>query len=129
MKIHLRDGLPLVSVALKYRHQQVALDDVLLDTGSASSVFSADRLLAIGLIYEPEDTVHRIRGVGGSEFVFSKQLDRLSLDDLALKDCLIEIGAMEYGVQLDGILGMDFLASVGAVIDLGRMEVRATDKR
>lgn len=129
MKIHLRDGLPLVGVALQYRHQQVALDDVLLDTGSVSSVFSADRLLAIGLIYEPEDTVHRIRGVGGSEFVFSKQIDRLSLDDLALEACRIEIGAMEYGVQLDGILGMDFLASVGAVIDLARMEVRTTNKQ
>lgn len=129
MKIHLRDGLPLVSVALQYRQEQMALNDVLLDTGSASSVFSADRLLTIGLIYEPEDTVHRIRGVGGSEFVFSKQLDRLSLDDLVLKDCRVEIGAMEYGVQLDGILGMDFLAPVGAVIDLARMEVRATQKQ
>lgn len=125
MKIHLRDGLPLISVTLQYRHEQMALNDVLLDTGSASSVFSADRLLTIGLIYEPEDTVHRIRGVGGSEFVFSKQLDRLSLDDLVLEDCRIEIGAMEYGVQLDGILGMDFLAPVGAVIDLGQMEIRA----
>lgn len=124
MRIRLRDGLPLVGVVLQYRSQRVAFDNVLLDTGSASSVFSADSLLALGVIYEPEDSVHRIRGVGGSEFVFSKQLDRLSLDALALDDCPIEVGAMEYGVEFDGILGMDFLASVGAVIDLGQMEIR-----
>jgi hypothetical protein len=35
---------------------------------------------------------------------------------------------MEYGVELDGILGMDYLASVGAVIDLGQMELRAANK-
>lgn len=127
MKIRLRDGLPWVSVTLQHQSQQAALNDVLLDTGSASSVFSADRLLAIGLIYEPEDIVHRIRGVGGSEFVFSKRLDRLSLDEMMQNDCFIEVGAMEYGFQLDGILGMDFLASVGAVIDLGKMEIRAGD--
>ena len=125
MNIRLRDGLPLVDVVLQYGSQQVALGDVLLDTGSASSVFSTDRLLAIGVKYEAEDTVHRIRGVGGSEFVFSKRLDRLSLDDLALDNCLIEIGAMDYGIEIDGILGMDFLASVGAVIDLGQMEIRS----
>lgn len=129
MKIRLRNGLPLVSVELQYRNQQTALGDVLLDTGSASSVFSTDRLLAIGVKYEPEDTVHRVRGVGGSEFVFSKRLDRISLNDLALDDCLVEVGAMDYGVELDGILGMDFLASVGAVIDLARTEVRAAKEQ
>ncbi len=36
---------------------------------------------------------------------------------------------MDYGVELDGILGMDFLASVGAVIDLARMEVRAAKEQ
>jgi len=126
MKIRLRDGLPLVAVTLQYHSQQIELEDVLLDTGSASSVFSADRLLAIDLKYEPDDPVHRIRGVGGSEFVFSKRVDRLTVDDMALNGLPVEIGAMAYGFLLDGILGLDFLVPVGAVIDLDRMEVMAS---
>ena len=35
----------------------------------------------------------------------------------------IEVGAMDYRFEIEGILGMDFLTSVGAVIDLSRMQV------
>jgi hypothetical protein len=38
-------------------------------------------------------------------------------------DFAIEVGAMDYGFSLDGIVGMDFLLQVGAVIDLSRLEV------
>ena len=31
---------------------------------------------------------------------------------------------MDYGFEIDGIIGMDFLTQVGAVIDLARLEVR-----
>lgn len=123
MKIALRHGLPFVSVTVGYRDRQLQLDDVLLDTGSAGTVFSADRLLAIDLLYEADDAVHRIRGVGGAEFVFSKRVDSLSLGDLQVNGFNVEVGAMDYGFELDGILGLDLLMHVGAVIDLAQMDV------
>ena len=123
MRIALRHGLPFVSVTVGYRDRQLQLDDVLLDTGSAETVFSADRLLAIDLLYEADDAVHRIRGVGGAEFVFSKRVDSLSLGDLQVNGFNVEVGAMDYGFELDGILGLDLLMHVGAVIDLAQMDV------
>lgn len=123
MRIALRHGLPFVSVTVGYRDRQLQLDDVLLDTGSAGTVFSADRLLAIDLLYEADDAVHRIRGVGGAEFVFSKRVDSLSLGDLQVNGFNVEVGAMDYGFELDGILGLDLLMYVGAVIDLAQMDV------
>jgi len=36
----------------------------------------------------------------------------------------IEVGAMDYGFAIDGIIGTDFLLQVGAVIDLSRLEIR-----
>jgi predicted aspartyl protease len=123
MKIRLRDGLPYVTVALTYRNRQLRLDSVLLDTGSAGSVFSVDKALTLGLQYEAEDAVHRIRGVGGSEFVFTKRVDQLALGELQAHHFEIEIGAMGYGFEVDGLVGMDFLTQVGAVIDLNRLEV------
>ena len=123
MKITLRHGLPFVSVTIAYRDRQLQLANVLLDTGSAGTVFSADRVLPIGLLYEADDAVHRIRGVGGAEFVFSKRVDSLSLGELSVADFNIEVGAMDYGFELDGILGLDFLTRVGAVIDLAQMDV------
>jgi hypothetical protein len=124
MTIRIQDGLPYVTITLQYRGQQLPLTNVLLDTGSAGTVFAADRVLALGLYYEANDPVHRIHGVGGAEFVFSKQVDQLSLGELHVRDFAIEVGAMDYGFTIDGIVGMDFLLQVGAVIDLSRLEVR-----
>ena len=95
-----------------------------MDTGSAGTIFSIDKLLAIGLKYAPDDAVHRIHGVGGTEFVFSKTVERLAVGNIYVDDFEIEVGAMNYGFAMDGIIGVDFLLSVGAIIDLAMMEVR-----
>ena len=123
MKIRLRDGLPYVMASITHHGKQLTLESVLLDTGSAGTVFPTDKVLAIGLQYEADDIVHRIRGVGGAEFVFAKKVDRLSLGELQGNDFEIEVGAMDYGLEIDGIVGMDFLTRVGAVIDLAKLEV------
>jgi len=121
-EIRICEGLPQVAMRLLYRDRRLDVENVLLDTGSASTIFSANRLLDIDLRCDPTDILNRIRGVGGTEFVFSKRIDRLSLGDLTVAEFEIEVGAMDYGFsfELDGILGMDFLEQVGAVIDLRR---------
>jgi hypothetical protein len=121
--MQVRDGLPYVTVTLQYRGQQLDLANVLLDTGSAGTLFPADQVLAVGLQYEADDLVQRIRGVGGAEFVFIKRIDRLSVGELQVSDFDIEVGAMDYGFAIDGIIGTDFLLQVGAVIDLSRLEI------
>jgi hypothetical protein len=37
----------------------------------------------------------------------------------------VEVGAMDYGLDLDGILGTDFLVATRAVVDLAAVEIRA----
>ncbi len=128
MKIQLRDSLPYVTASLTYRGQQLAFGNILLDTGSGGVIFAVDRVLAIGLTYEPDDMVHRIRGVGGAEFVFTKQIDCLAMGELRVNDFQIEIGAMDYGFEIDGIIGMDFLVQVGAIIDLAKLEMYPASK-
>ena len=40
------------------------------------------------------------------------------IDGHGLDDFEREIGAMDYGFEFGGILGMDFLRAAGAIIDL-----------
>ncbi len=61
MKIRLQSGLLYVAVTLAFRGKKLFLPEVVLDTGSAGSIFSADKLLAIGVVPEPSDTLRRIR--------------------------------------------------------------------
>jgi hypothetical protein len=66
--------------------------------------------------------IHLNRGVGGGvEFVFTKRVDRISVGELRVDGFEIEIGVMNYGFDIDGILGMDFLVRAGAVVNLGRV--------
>jgi len=123
MKIRIQGGLPYVTASLTFREQQLIIENVILDTGSASTIFSADKVSTIGLLLEPHDALRRIRGVGGAEFVFTKQINRLALGELQVNDFEIEVGAMAYGFDIEGIIGMDFLVQARAVIDLARLEV------
>jgi hypothetical protein len=124
MEIRVQDGLPYITASLSYRGQQITLDKVLLDTGSMGTIFSADKMDTIDLLPESDDRIRQIRGVGGKEFVFTKRIDGLTVGELQVGNFEIEVGAMEYGFEIDGIVGMDFLLQTGAVIDLTQMEIR-----
>lgn len=44
---------------------------------------------------------------------------------MKIPDFGIEVGAMEYGFPAEGILGLDYLLQIGALIDLQRLELRS----
>jgi hypothetical protein len=129
MKIRLEHGLAYVEAVLTFRGRSLFLRDTILDTGSSSTIFAADRLLEIGIVPEPSDALHRLRGVGGTEYAFTKRLDLLAVGDMEVPDFEIEVGAMDYGFPAEGILGLDYLLQTGALIDLRRLELRLPDLR
>jgi hypothetical protein len=59
MNIRIRDGLPYISVSLTHQGRSLTIKDVLIDTGSAGTLFSADTMLEIGVQLEPHDQVRR----------------------------------------------------------------------
>ncbi|OKP87047.1 hypothetical protein A3844_11155 [Paenibacillus helianthi] len=117
-------GLPFVSMIVVYRGKEIKLEKVLLDTGSASTLLNADVVQEIGMIPEGNDEVDIIRGVGGVEYVYTKYLDSITVGESTHKDFQVEIGNMDYGMEIDGILGFNFLKLAGAVIDVGAMELK-----
>ncbi|WP_438496108.1 retropepsin-like aspartic protease [Paenibacillus sp. IHBB 3054] len=117
-------GLPFVSMTVMFRGRELKLEKVLLDTGSSSTLLNADIVQEIGMVPEGNDIVDIIRGVGGVEYVYTKYLDSIIVDEAILKDFQVEIGNMDYGMEIDGILGFNFLKQAGAVIDTGEMQLK-----
>jgi hypothetical protein len=117
-------GLPFVSMTVVFRGRELKLEKVLLDTGSASTLLNADIVQEIGMVPEGNDIVDIIRGVGGVEYVYTKYLDSIIVDEAILKDFQVEIGNMDYGMEIEGILGFNFLKQAGAVIDTGEMQLK-----
>lgn len=126
MRLRLKDNLPFISITVVHQRRKIKIPNILVDTGSGGTILSADVLSKIGIAPQPEDTLHTIFGVGGSEVVFTRTVDKLKVGTFSIKQFEVEIGGMDYGFDIQGILGMDFLTSVGAIIDLEKTEISFT---
>ncbi|WJM08247.1 retropepsin-like aspartic protease [Paenibacillus sp. PK1-4R] len=123
MKISEFYGLPFTSIKLEFRGEVLQLEKVLLDTGSASTLLNADAVREVGMVPEEDDLVDIIRGVGGIEYVYTKSLDSITVDGTTINDFQVEIGNMDYGLEIDGILGFNFMKQTGVVINANLMEL------
>ncbi|HHW38017.1 MAG TPA: hypothetical protein GXX18_12360 [Bacillales bacterium] len=124
-KLIIQDGLLLADMELTFNGQLLHLQRVLVDTGSGSTVVSTDLAESIGIVAEENDMIYRISGVGGSEFVYSKKVDLVKLGDMKTEDFFLEIGAMNYGFDLDGIIGLDLLQQLKAVINIDELTLQS----
>ena len=129
MRLQLRDNLPFVGITVVHQRRKIKIPNILVDTGSGGTILSADVLSKIGIVPQPEDTLHTIFGVGGSEVVFTRTIDELKVGTYSVKQFEVEIGGMDYGFDIQGILGMDFLTTAGAKIDLEKMEIEFSKSR
>lgn len=123
MRLTIQESLSWVSATLCYNGNNLQFDKVLLDTGSASCIFAVDRVLGLGIEPELDDTLHTIRGVGGTEVVFTRRLQDLDVGDCQANDFEVEIGNMDYGFNVADIIDMDFLLRTQAIIDLKKHQI------
>lgn len=123
MQLQLRGELPFVTASLTFRGSTIEIPDVLVDTGAASTILNADCAAEAGVYLDPSDRLRVLRGVGGRELVFVRHVDRLAVGACGLDGFEVEIGEMDYGVSMGGILGMDFLRAAGAIIDLRQLRL------
>ncbi|HRV92078.1 MAG TPA: retropepsin-like aspartic protease, partial [Anaerolineae bacterium] len=113
MQLALKNDLPFATVMVNHQGETVTISNVLVDTGSATTIFSADMMALVHIVPSPEDILFTIRGVGGTEVVFTRTIERIQIAELSLSQFDVEIGGMDYGFDINGILGMDFLRQAG----------------
>jgi predicted aspartyl protease len=109
-----RHELVYVTATLTYRGTTVEIADVLVDTGAASTVINADLAADAGIYLGPTDQLRRMRGVGGHEHVFMRNVDRFAVGDHGLDGFDSRSARWTMASSLAGIMGMDFLRAAGA---------------
>lgn len=125
MKIELVNGLPIVPLVLTYNHKSIILNNVLLDTGCATTIFDTDSVEPIGL--DPDfinGKAVRMYGVGGqSELCYQQNVQHLKINHILLESFTIQLGLTKEPYGFDAILGVDIFSSFGLKIDFEKLIV------
>lgn len=125
MNLELRDGLLFASIQLSFRGNKRIIDNIVIDTGAAESIISPDAVEELGIFAEPEDSVNSFYGVGGSlHYFFSKNIEEIRLDKVKVKDFKMDFGVVDPKGYINGLLGLDFLLEIGAIINLKTLSIK-----
>ena len=122
-QLSLKYDLPFTTVSIAHNGMTMGIPDVLVDTGSASTILAVDIVANVQISPRADDILHTLHGIGGSEVVFTRRIDYLKVGERSIADFEIEVGGMDYGFKINGILGMDFLTRAGAIINLQEMRI------
>ncbi|RHW38373.1 hypothetical protein D1B33_05685 [Lysinibacillus yapensis] len=120
-KLVIDEGLLLTDMEICYKGNNLHLNRVLIDTGSMSTVVAAVKAEKIGIMPEDKDIIYRISGVGGTELVYSKLIDYIKMESIKVENFSIEISAMDYGFELDAIIGLNLLQCMKAKINIDKL--------
>src|SRR5215475_4736470 len=119
--IIIRQRLAFVSVTVRAKGQELQIDQVLLDTGSAGTAFDTDVMRSVGIKPELSDKPARLLGIGGIEFAVRKRVEAVEVGELVVSPMIVQLAGLNYGYDVKGIIGLDFLLRTGAVIDFKAM--------
>ena len=122
MNIRIDQGLPLVTCKIFYQKSTVLLNDVLIDTGSAATVFDSDSVASIGLLPNSDARIVKMYGIGGkSDYCFELMTEGLMIDRFLLHHFTIQLGNLRDAYGFHAILGVDFLLATGLLMDLNQL--------
>lgn len=127
VQLTLAHRLAFVAVTLRVNEKTLTLPKVLLDTGSGGTIFKTVDMETLGLQLEGRDVIRQIFGVGEGEYVIEKQVSEIIVGDVRVSPFNIQMGAVNYGIPMDGILGLDFLLQAEASIDFKKLILGKAD--
>jgi len=122
----MNNGLPTLSITLEYQDNTIKLDNVLLDTGCAVSVFDTDLVEKVGLVINRHSgQAVRMYGVGGQSEIFFQQVEeKIVINKITLVNFTLQLGMTKIPYGFDAILGVDFCEQAGLILDFKELQVR-----
>ena len=99
------------------------LKNVLLDTGSATTLINSDYIN-----FDGNEELINVHGVGGYESVLMKSFKSISINNgTTVHDVLLCVGEMDYGIDIDLLIGLDLLKVLNADISIKNMCLKFSD--
>ncbi|QAT39853.1 retropepsin-like aspartic protease [Clostridium sp. JN-9] len=120
MKLEYKEGLLFTSIGISYKGRSKIINNVVVDTGASGSIISPDAVDDIGIYAELNDKIMEYYGVGGSTHnAFVKNIEEIKIGNESINGIQIDFGLIDQSGKINGLIGLDVLIEIGAVIDLG----------
>lgn len=124
MEIQYRNGLLFTSIQLTFKGISRVISDVVIDTGASETIISPDIVENMGIIAELNDSINSFYGVGGSlHNFFTKVVDEVSIGQTQFRKVKMDFGVIDPKGYINGLIGLDLLIKMGAIIDLKRLKL------
>ena len=124
MEVEYKGGLLFTSIGISFRSNSKIIDNIVIDTGAAESIISPDVVEDIGVFAEQGDSINSFYAAGGSlHNYFSKQVQEVSLGEVRLNNIRMDFGVIDPKGNINGLLGLDLLMEIGAIIDLKELSI------
>jgi len=124
VKIYKFDGLICTDMKIIFNGNEKTLKNAVIDTGAAETIVNSVCVKDIGLKPEFIDDFCYTYGIGGEIPYFKKQVKSVSIDSFEFQKVLVDFGEIDYTGEVSGVVGLDFLEKMKAIIDVEIPEIR-----
>ncbi|MGH4118036.1 retropepsin-like aspartic protease [Clostridium sp.] len=119
MDIYFYNGLICTSVIIHYNGNTKTINNVVIDTGAVESILSSKVVHEIGIKVSSTDKNAVTRGAGGAKMrCFYKTIDEIEIGSVVFQDIKMDFGNIDPSGEINGLIGLDLLKSLHAVIDV-----------
>ncbi len=123
-KLDYKDGLLYVSIQLMHGDNEIAIDNVIVDTGAAHTIILSDYLEELDVELSDTDELVKTSGYGGMVYgAVRKKMDKIEFGGMMIENMKVDFGVIDPYDRINGLLGLDFLQSAKAVIDLDSLVI------
>ena len=130
MKLEYRDGLLFTTLDITYKGKSKTIDKIVIDTGAAESIISPDCIEELGIYAEQGDKIISYYGVGGTlHNAYEKKVDFIKFSRASISDVKIDFGLIDPRGDINGLIGLDLLIKVKAIIDLMNMTINVKNDK
>ncbi|WP_010247942.1 retropepsin-like aspartic protease [Acetivibrio cellulolyticus] len=112
------DRLICTDVNISFGGKKKVLKNVVIDTGAAQSIINSLAVEDIGISPEYVGEISTTYGIGGELVFFTKVVDNFIIADTEFKSLEMDFGEIDSKGELTGLIGMDLLEKLRAVIDV-----------
>ncbi|SNR91648.1 Aspartyl protease [Anaerovirgula multivorans] len=100
-------------------NKSINIDNIIVDTGAFHTIILTDYLEDLDVEFTEDDELVKSSGYGGLQLsLVRKKIDEVRIGDIFLTKIKVDFGEIDPYERVNGLIGLDFLRTAGAVIDL-----------